>query len=248
MNSAHFAKNVNPLSVNLLKQNSLPRALHQIFRSNREKPALFFRDSVLSNAELDQRSAQVADNLLRRGLKRGDRVILSSSNSPALVCCHLALLRSGIVAVPTNTSYVRPELHHIVNDVDVNAAIIESSERQNDFAAVSRSGSFVGSPQQLFDETEFRKDYIDNDSASFDALPTSDDPAMIGFTSGTTGKPKGALLSHANLLAGTNSVSIAWRWTNNDRLIVGLPLFHAHGMLALHGSLLNDASSERIFD
>jgi malonyl-CoA/methylmalonyl-CoA synthetase len=69
-------------------------------------------------------------------------------------------------------------------------------------------------------------------------------PALIGYTSGTTGVPKGAVLSHANLLAGTESVVLAWRWTASDRLVLALPLFHSHGLcVGLHGTLLAGGSA-----
>src|SRR5438105_3213107 len=63
-------------------------------------------------------------------------------------------------------------------------------------------------------------------------------PALLLYTSGTTGKPKGALLDHGNLLAQGRGVVEAWRWTAEDRLVLALPLFHVHGLaIALHGSL-----------
>ena len=71
-----------------------------------------------------------------------------------------------------------------------------------------------------------------------------DQAALIGYTSGTTGRPKGAVLSHANLLTGSESVRVAWRWTESDRLVLALPLFHAHGLcVGLHGTLLAGASA-----
>jgi malonyl-CoA/methylmalonyl-CoA synthetase len=71
-----------------------------------------------------------------------------------------------------------------------------------------------------------------------------DDPALIGYTSGTTGSPKGAVLTHANVLAGSESVRLAWRWTASDRLVLALPLFHVHGLcVGLHGTLLAGASA-----
>ncbi|HWB71268.1 MAG TPA: AMP-binding protein, partial [Egibacteraceae bacterium] len=70
------------------------------------------------------------------------------------------------------------------------------------------------------------------------------DPALIGYTSGTTGAPKGAVLSHGNLLAGSESLRLAWRWTAADRLVLALPLFHAHGLcVGLHGTLLAGGSA-----
>jgi malonyl-CoA/methylmalonyl-CoA synthetase len=74
--------------------------------------------------------------------------------------------------------------------------------------------------------------------------PDPSTPALIGYTSGTTGAPKGAVLSHANLLAGTSSVVLAWRWTATDRLVLALPLFHIHGLgVGLHGTLLSGGSA-----
>src|SRR5690606_14041216 len=71
----------------------------------------------------------------------------------------------------------------------------------------------------------------------------ADDAALIGYTSGTTGAPKGAVLSHRNVLAGAASVRVAWRWTATDRLVLCLPLFHMHGLgVGLHGSLLAGGS------
>ena len=72
----------------------------------------------------------------------------------------------------------------------------------------------------------------------------TDDPAMLMFTSGTTGRPKGAILSHGNALASAEGVHIAWRWTSDDRLVLTLPLFHMHGLgVGVHGTLLAGAST-----
>ena len=71
----------------------------------------------------------------------------------------------------------------------------------------------------------------------------ADDPAMLMFTSGTTGRPKGAILSHGNALASVQGVRIVWRWTPEDRLVLTLPLFHMHGLgVGVHGTLLTGAS------
>src|ERR671914_628815 len=86
-------------------------------------------------------------------------------------------------------------------------------------------------------------DLPDGEPAALDAM-APDEPALIGYTSGTTGSPKGAVLTHANLLAGSESVGLAWRWTARDRLVLALPLFHVHGLcVRLHGTLLAGAST-----
>jgi malonyl-CoA/methylmalonyl-CoA synthetase len=86
-------------------------------------------------------------------------------------------------------------------------------------------------------------DLPDHEPTVLDAV-APDDPALIGYTSGTTGSPKGAVLTHANVLAGSESVRLAWRWTASDRLVLALPLFHVHGLcVGLHGTLLAGASA-----
>jgi malonyl-CoA/methylmalonyl-CoA synthetase len=86
-------------------------------------------------------------------------------------------------------------------------------------------------------------DLPESEPANLDSA-SPETPALIGYTSGTTGRPKGAVLTHANLLAGSESVGLAWRWTASDRLILALPLFHAHGLcVGLHGTLLAGASA-----
>jgi malonyl-CoA/methylmalonyl-CoA synthetase len=73
---------------------------------------------------------------------------------------------------------------------------------------------------------------------------TTDDPALLMYTSGTTGTPKGALLTHSNLLSSAAALRLAWRWTERDRLVLALPLFHAHGLaVGLNGTLLSGASA-----
>ena len=88
-----------------------------------------------------------------------------------------------------------------------------------------------------------RLDIYEGQAPSLDQL-SSGDPALLGYTSGTTGVPKGAVLTHGNLLAGAESVRIAWQWTPDDRLVLALPLFHMHGLgVGLHGTLLTGASA-----
>jgi malonyl-CoA/methylmalonyl-CoA synthetase len=86
-------------------------------------------------------------------------------------------------------------------------------------------------------------DLADGPEPALDAV-APEAPALIGYTSGTTGRPKGAVLSHANLLASAESLRRAWRWTARDRLILALPLFHMHGLgVGLHGTLHAGASA-----
>jgi malonyl-CoA/methylmalonyl-CoA synthetase len=182
----------------------------------------------LTRGELQQRSAVIAGRLAGAGLRAGDRILFSAPASTALVVAHLAALRAGLVVVPANTAYQQAELQHIVLDSGVRVAVLERA-RQASVADV-----MVITPD------------VELPDASPPAHDGQDpaDPAMICYTSGTTGRAKGALLTHGNLLASAEAVRLAWRWTPDDRLLLALPLFHAHGLLVgLHGTLVAGASA-----
>jgi malonyl-CoA/methylmalonyl-CoA synthetase len=161
-------------------------------------------------------------------------MLFSAESSLELVIAHVAALRSGIVVVPTNTAYREREVAHIVCDARPKAALVDSDDRASWVRAAAESDTVVVGPEV---------ELPDHDPEALDAA-APDDPALIGYTSGTTGSPKGAVLSHANLLAGSESVGLAWRWTSGDRLVLALPLFHVHGLcVGLHGALLAGASA-----
>jgi malonyl-CoA/methylmalonyl-CoA synthetase len=161
-------------------------------------------------------------------------MLFSAETSLELVIAHVAALRSGIVVVPANTGYRAREIAHIVSDARPKAALVDNGDRASWVRAAAESEMLVVGPEV---------DLPEHAAPTLDAA-VPEDPALIGYTSGTTGSPKGAVLSHANLLAGSESVGLAWRWTAADRLVLALPLFHAHGLcVGLHGTLLAGAST-----
>ena len=180
-----------------------------------------------------RRTKAAAGRLYGAGLRKGDRIILSAAASVDLVVAHVAALRLGLIVVPVNGAYQRAELAHIVGDADPRAAVVDKPEWVRWLAELAPEMTAV-SPRLDIDE---------GTAPSLDQL-SSGDPALLGYTSGTTGVPKGAVLTHGNLLAGAESVRIAWRWTPDDRLVLALPLFHMHGLgVGLHGTLLTGASA-----
>ena len=184
--------------------------------------------------ELDRATRRVAARFAAAGLRPGDRILMSAGTSLELVEAHIAALRLGLVVVPANTAYREREIAHLVHDAVPRAAVVDDPERAA-WIRRARPDTLVVGP--------------DVDLPTGAAAPGLDaagpeDPAVIGYTSGTTGVPKGAVLSHGNLLASSESVRIAWRWAADDRLVLALPLFHIHGLgVGLQGTLLAGASA-----
>jgi malonyl-CoA/methylmalonyl-CoA synthetase len=230
----HLPAGVDPGSVDLLRRRSLPAAWAANWRQTPDRDVIRDPDgSWATGAELLARTARVAGRLRAAGLQPGDRVLVSGGASIDLVVAHCAVLRSGLVAVPVNSAYTRRELDVIVADAAPRAAVLESAEL--------RSYAVEAAPTLVVTDVDVALpdgDAIDLDTAG------PDDPALLPYTSGTTGRPKGALLSHGNLLASAEALRIAWRWAPDDRLILCLPLFHMHGLgVGLHGTLLTGASA-----
>jgi malonyl-CoA/methylmalonyl-CoA synthetase len=232
---AHLPAGVRDGDLDLVAKGSLPAAWVSVWGSIPSTQTLFDQErGWISTAELEDASRRVAGRLQGAGLEPGDRMLFSAESSCALVIAHVAALRSGIVMIPTNTAYREREIAHIVTDAGPKAALVDDDARAQWVRAAAKSELLVVGPGV---------DLPDREPAILDAA-APDQPALIGYTSGTTGSPKGAVLSHANLLAGSESVGLAWRWTAADRLILALPLFHAHGLcVGLHGTLLAGASA-----
>lgn len=223
--------------LDLTERGSLPAAWLRVWAGAPSTPTLFARDRGWIHAEqLEAETGRVAGRLQAAGLEPGDRMLFSAEPSVELVIAHVAALRSGIVVVPTNTAYREREVAHIVTDARPKAALVDDPDRARWIrdAAGAESETVVVGPEV---------DLPDYEPAALDAV-SPDQPAQIGYTSGTTGAPKGAILTHANLLAGTESVALAWRWSASDRLVLALPLFHVHGLcVGLHGTLLAGGSA-----
>ena len=229
----HLPPGVDPATVDLLARGSLPAAWAANWTATPDAPAVGDAHGWITNRDLDQRSRVAAGRLATRGLRRGDRVVVSAATSIDLVVAHVGALRLGLVVVPVNGAYTAREVGHIVDDCEPSACIVDE-ERHSMFAAAAGAGGLVTSPAL---------DLPDGDPPELDRS-TGDDLALLCYTSGTTGAPKGAMLSHGNTLASCEALRLAWRWTEADRLVLALPLFHVHGLgVGLHGTLLTGASA-----
>ena len=236
--AAHLPAGFDPAALDLAARRSLPAVWAASRAAAPFRPAVHdARRGWLTAATVERESATVAARLHGAGLRAGDRFLISATSTAELVVAHIAALRLGLVVVPTSTAYRQREIAHIVHDADPAGALVDDEERAG-WIRAARPGTLVVGPEVALP-----------DPGPATAPPVLDaagpgDPGLLGYTSGTTGAPKGAVLSHGNLLASAEAVVLAWRWTAADRLVLCLPLFHAHGLcVGLHGTLLAGASA-----
>lgn len=176
------------------------------------------------------------------GLGMGDRVALQVEKSPEALAIYLACLRGGFVFLPMNTAYRPEEVDYLVGNAEPSLVICDPSAEESTRAIAARHGT----PHVLTLDADARGSFIEAAAKVMDALPPAicgaNDLAAILYTSGTTGKPKGAMLSHGNLASNGLALRDAWRFTEDDVLLHALPIFHAHGLfVACHCALLSGA-------
>jgi malonyl-CoA/methylmalonyl-CoA synthetase len=186
-------------------------------------------------AEVERATARIAAGLAAHGLQAGERLILCSASPSQFTDVYLGALRLGMVVVLLNPSCSEAEATHVAADSDPAAAVVADATRGEWIASAA--------PSLRVRLDAATPPHSDSAAPPLDqAAP--DDPALLMYTSGTTGTPKGALLSHGNLLSSAAALRLAWRWTERDRLVLALPLFHAHGLaVGLNGTLLSGASA-----
>ena len=181
-----------------------------------------------SHGELESASAQIAHALVELGVEPGDRVAVQIAKSAETIALHLACIRAGAMYLPLNSSYTQAELIALLDDAEP-AVLIRDEPLQHHVPTVALDALITLSKAH---------------PASFTDVPRSAaDPASILYTSGTTGRPKGAVLSHGNLSFSARCLVDAWGFTAEDVLLHILPLFHTHGLyVAVHTTLASGAS------
>ena len=221
-----------------LPQGSLPEAFHATALRHPDRPALWFNGRTWTHADIDRRSAAAAGWLADRGVKVGDRVLISSHNSAAMIVAYLATLRLGATVVLAGPTLTTPELTQIaeVSGAIAGLAAGVALDRLRATAGVRRGLAWVASLTGELEEGEAAA--VARGRMAQVSRLESDSIAMLAFTSGTTGRAKGVPLSHGNLLASIRAAMLAWRWSGEDVLVHALPLSHQHGLSGLHATLL----------
>ncbi|MBQ0945173.1 malonyl-CoA synthase [Ideonella sp. 4Y16] len=190
--------------------------------------------------DLDRASARIANLLESLDLPPASRVAVQTEKSVEALILYLAVLRAGHVYLPLNTAYQAAEIEYFIGNAE--PAVFVTT--QKNFTWVSRI-AFAAGTTHVFTLNEDRTGTL-LDRAAFQAdehtpaFKESDELAAILYTSGTTGRSKGAMLSHRNLASNAQVLKHYWRWQAGDVLIHALPIFHVHGLfVASHGALLN---------
>jgi malonyl-CoA/methylmalonyl-CoA synthetase len=198
---------------------------------------------VVTYGELETGSGRMANALTALGVKPGDRVAVQVEKSPEVVLLYLACLRAGAVYLPLNTAYTLAELEYFIGDAEPSLVVCDPKAREGLQAIAARLG---GAAVETLDASGGGglADLAAAQPARFaDVARTGDDLAAILYTSGTTGRSKGAMLTHANLAANARVLMRQWRFTVDDVLLHALPIFHIHGLfVAMNVTLTAGAS------
>jgi len=183
----------------------------------------------ISYGDLIALSGRVANVIVSRGVKPGDRVAAQTEKSVEALVLYLATVRAGAVYLPLNTAYTLNELDYFIGDAEPALIVCDPSKAEGIKALAAK----VNAKVETLD-TEGKGSLTDaaaKASADFATVPRAgDDLAAILYTSGTTGRSKGAMLTHDNLASNSLSLVEYWRFTQDDVLIHALPIYHTHGL------------------
>jgi malonyl-CoA/methylmalonyl-CoA synthetase len=185
----------------------------------------------ISYGQVHARSAQLAQLMRSLGVQIGDRVAVQVEKSSEVILLYLAVLRLGAIYLPLNTAYTLAELEYFLEDSTprllvcdpARAAAVGPLARRLGVAVLETLGG-DGRSGTLSVAADAQPEHFD------DVARESSDLAAILYTSGTTGRSKGAMLTHGNLLSNARTLRDAWRFDAHDRLLHALPVFHIHGL------------------
>jgi malonyl-CoA/methylmalonyl-CoA synthetase len=201
-------------------------------------------DRVLTYRDMLSLSARLAQVLVARGVQPGDRVAAQIDKSAEAIVLYLAALRAGAVWLPLNPAYTLQELAYFITDSEPRLLVCDPAHADTVGALAKRLG--VGRVETLGSDGASGSLLVAaaRHGGAFEDAPRGPaDPAAILYTSGTTGRPKGAVLSHGNLEANAATLAELWRFTAQDVLIHALPIFHTHGLFVATNVTLMAGSS-----
>ncbi|MDO8933940.1 MAG: malonyl-CoA synthase [Rhodocyclaceae bacterium] len=214
------------------------------FPKDDKAPCMILPDGrVWTYGDVERASARMANLIVALGLKPGDRVAVQVEKTPEALVLYLAALRAGMVFLPMNAAYQRHEVEYFLGDARPGLFVCRAPQRALAEELAAKAG--VAHVLELNDDG--RGSLIAAAAPHADTFRTvaraGADLAAILYTSGTTGRSKGAMLTHANLASNAETLHAYWRFQPGDVLLHMLPIFHVHGLfVASHCALLNGSA------
>ena len=228
------------------ENHNLYARFHKVFE-NRLDSTLLVTDAgdEYRYADMESESARLARFLGEAGAVPGDRISVQAAKSPQALCLYLACLRGGFVFHPLNTGYRAGELEYFFADAEPAVVVCDSGNLD----LIGPLAQRLSIPR-LFTLDADGSGTLAERSRDTDADPVivhreKDDMAALLYSSGTTGKPKGIVLTHNNLYASANTLVQAWGFTERDVLLHALPIYHVHGLFVALGCVLLSGASMR---
>jgi malonyl-CoA/methylmalonyl-CoA synthetase len=206
------------------------------FPANPDATAFLLEDgTTISYGVLNTRAAQMANLLTDLGAQVGDRIAVQVEKTPEAVMLYLGCLRAGLIYLPLNTAYTVSEVEYFLGDATP-AIVVCDPERLTDTKVKAAA---AGAKVVLTLSDQGTGSLVNQAQGKPDKFETvardKDDIAAILYTSGTTGRSKGAMLTHQNLSSNALTLHKIWQWREGDVLLHALPIFHVHGLfVALH--------------
>ncbi len=192
----------------------------------------------VTGVELHALSGQIANVLADAGVEPGHRVAMQVTKSVEALALYLACLRAGALFLPLNTAYTTAELEYFLGDAAPTVTVCDPKS-EADLAPVAKAHGSALLTLDAGGNGSLSEQAKSAPSAFEDASRTPDDLAAILYTSGTTGRSKGAMLTQDNLLSNVQALTEAWQFTSDDTLLHALPIFHVHGLFVAVNLLLH---------
>jgi len=197
---------------------------------------------TISYADLIALSGRLANVLAARGVKPGDRVAVQVEKSVPALVLYLATVRAGAVYLPLNTAYTLAELEYFIGDAEPSLVVCDPDKREDIGQLAAKGGAAVEALDAKGQGTLTAA--AANAPEAFETVQREgDDLAAILYTSGTTGRSKGAMLTHDNLVSNALTLKEVWRFTADDVLIHALPIYHTHGLFVASNVILFSGAS-----
>lgn len=221
---------------------NLAQKIHETTAFYGRKPAIVFKGKSYSFIDVDEQVGLYAQVLKKLGIGPGDRVAFQLDKCMEFIFLHLANLSIGGITLPLNSGYQTDEVEYFLSDSGSSLFVTDNERSRTHKSMLEKLGVKVAvidheAATEIINLPSLLEE-VGTESEDRDFPTGDDDIAVICYTSGTTGRSKGAMITHRNLIANMLDLKNIWQWSENDVLLHILPLFHVHGLfVALHGSL-----------